>query len=112
MGTGYQEEKKEQYEKMMEEIAAHPDFGKRNPVDIGVECGYQEEAVEEMICFLRDNKNDGESLTSLRIKKDENDTTEVKKTFSNSRYNIYSDEYWGKISTILHRTNKTLKKIK
>ena len=58
MGTGYQEKKKEQYEKMMEEIAAHPDFGKRNPVDIGVECGYQEEAVMEMICFLQGNKDE------------------------------------------------------
>ena len=41
----------------MEEIAAHPDFGKRNPVDIGIECGYQEESVVEMICYFQENKD-------------------------------------------------------
>lgn len=69
MGTGYQEEKKEQYEKMMEEIAAHPDFRKRNPVDIGVECGYQEEAVMEMMCFLQGNKDEQGALVGQSTKK-------------------------------------------
>ena len=61
MRTGYQEEKKEQYENMMEEIAVHPDFGKRNPVDIGIECGSQEESVLEMIYLLQHIKDKQET---------------------------------------------------
>lgn len=51
---GYQEGN--YYEKVMKEIAGHPDFGKRNPVDIGMECGYPEQDVLEMIQFLYDVK--------------------------------------------------------
>ena len=57
MGTGYQEDKKEHYEKIMSEITGHPDFGKKNPVDIGIDCGYSEETVMEMIQFLYDFKD-------------------------------------------------------
>ena len=36
---------KEKYDQMVKEISEHKDFGKRNPVDIGMECGYPEEDV-------------------------------------------------------------------
>ncbi len=40
---------KEKYGLMIKEISEHKDFGKRNPVDIGVDCGYSEEAVLNML---------------------------------------------------------------
>lgn len=50
------------YARMMNEISKHKDFGKRNPVDIGVECGYGEEDVLEMFNYLaeRSEISDGE----------------------------------------------------
>ena len=47
--VNYTKEQKEFYQNMMEEIGNHEDFGKRNPVDIGIDCGYSEEDVTEMI---------------------------------------------------------------
>ena len=37
------------YEEMLKKIIEHPEFNNRNPVDIGIECGYSEEYVIEMI---------------------------------------------------------------
>ena len=34
---------------MMRKICTHKDFGKRNPVDIGIECGYSEDEVLQML---------------------------------------------------------------
>ena len=34
---------------MMRKICSHKDFGKRNPVDIGIECGYSEDEVLQML---------------------------------------------------------------
>ena len=51
------------YNEMMKTICTHKDSGKRNPVDIGVECGYSEEEVLEMIKFLsgaKEKSNDFE----------------------------------------------------
>lgn len=64
MGTGgYTKEQEEFYQNMMEEIGGHEDFGKRNPVDIGIDCGYAEEDVMEMIRMIQmyqsDVQNDG-----------------------------------------------------
>ena len=36
-------------EQMMRAITEHKDFGKRNPVDIGIECGYSEKELLDMI---------------------------------------------------------------
>lgn len=49
----YTKEAKEFYQNMMEEIGGHEDFGKRNPVDIGIDCGYSEEDVMEMIRMIQ-----------------------------------------------------------
>ena len=43
------------YYEMMEEISHHKDFGKRNPVDIGIECGYSEDDIMCMIQMLERN---------------------------------------------------------
>ena len=51
------------YDEMMKTICTHKDFGKRNPVDIGVECGYLEEEVMKLLQsfsqndFAEENKN-------------------------------------------------------
>lgn len=51
------------YDAMMKTICTHKDFGKRNPVDIGVECGYSEEEVMKLLQsfsqndFAEENKN-------------------------------------------------------
>ena len=49
----YTNEKQNDYQAMLKTISAHKDFGKRNPVDIGIECGYTEEDVLGMIEMLR-----------------------------------------------------------
>ena len=46
---------KGKYHEMMEEISHHKDFGKRNPVDIGIECGYSEADIMCMIQMLEKN---------------------------------------------------------
>ena len=54
MGTGgYTKEQEEFYQNMMEEIGGHEDFGKRNPVDIGIDCGYSEEEVMGMLEMIQ-----------------------------------------------------------
>ena len=45
---------------MMKEISEHKDFGRKNPVDIGTECGYTEEDVLDMIHMLQQKKEKGE----------------------------------------------------
>ncbi len=63
--VNYNEEQIEFYQNMMEEIGGHEDFGKRNPVDIGIDCGYSEEDVMEMIRMIQMYQNtaqeDGEA---------------------------------------------------
>lgn len=49
------------YSRMMNEISKHKDFGKRNPVDIGVECGYAEDDVIAMIKWIAANADNGSS---------------------------------------------------
>lgn len=36
-------------EQMMRAITEHKDFGKRNPVDIGIKCGYSEKELLDMM---------------------------------------------------------------
>ena len=48
-------------EQMMRAIAEHKDFGKRNPVDIGIECGYLEKELLDMmekICAGQETEED------------------------------------------------------
>ena len=56
--VNYTKEQKEFYQNMMEEIGNHEDFGKRNPVDIGIDCGYSEEDVTEMIQMCQSEVQD------------------------------------------------------
>lgn len=42
------------------DITEHKDFGKKNPVDIGVECGYSEEEVIELIRSLEQETKENE----------------------------------------------------
>ncbi len=39
----------DEQKKMLQKICAHKDFGKRNPVDIGIDCGYSEDEVLRML---------------------------------------------------------------
>lgn len=39
----------EYYNEILTAISEHKDFGKRNPIDIGIELGYPEEDIMEMI---------------------------------------------------------------
>lgn len=48
------EEKKQYYMNMMKAISEHKDFGKRNPVDIGIDCGFTETEVLELIEMLQE----------------------------------------------------------
>lgn len=61
----YTEEKKQYYMNIMKAISEHKDFGKRNPVDIGIDCGYTEEDVLGMIEMLRkmQDEEDGKKAT-------------------------------------------------
>ncbi len=61
----YTEEKKQYYMNIMKAISEHEDFGKRNPVDIGIDCGYTEEDVLGMIEMLRkmQDEEDGKRVT-------------------------------------------------
>ncbi len=61
----YTEEKKQYYMNIMNAISEHKDFGKRNPVDIGIDCGYTEEDVLGMIEMLRkmQGEEDGKKAT-------------------------------------------------
>lgn len=61
----YTEEKKQYYMNIMKAISEHEDFGKRNPVDIGIDCGYTEEDVLGMIEMLRkmQYEEDGKKAT-------------------------------------------------
>lgn len=58
---------KEKYDRMIKEISEHKDFGKRNPVDIGVECGYSEEDIIAMLEELS-QKIDGNETTQEQDK--------------------------------------------
>ena len=61
----YTEEKKQYYMNIMNAISEHKDFGKRNAVDIGIDCGYTEEDVLGMIEMLRkmQGEEDGKKAT-------------------------------------------------
>lgn len=43
-----------EYKEMMQKICTHKDFGKRNPVDIGIDCGYSEDDVLQMLRKLEE----------------------------------------------------------
>lgn len=49
----YTNEKKEYYLNIIKTISEHEDFGKRNPVDIGIDCGFTEEDMLDTIEMLR-----------------------------------------------------------
>ena len=59
----YREDREQYYLAMMKEISEHKDFGRKNPVDIGTECGYTEEDVLDMIHMLQQKKEKGEIYT-------------------------------------------------
>ena len=59
----YKEDREQYYLAMMKEISGHKDFGRKNPVDIGTECGYTEEDVLDMIHMLQQKKVNGEIYT-------------------------------------------------
>lgn len=40
------------YKEIMQTISFHKDFGKRNPIDIGIELGYSEREIEEMLRLM------------------------------------------------------------
>lgn len=44
-----EESETDEQKKMLQKICAHKDFGKRNPVDIGIDCGYSEDEVLRML---------------------------------------------------------------
>lgn len=62
---------KEKYDLMIKEISEHKDFGKRNPVDIGVECGYSEKVVLEMLKKLSEKAEDKEKNNNLEAEQKE-----------------------------------------
>lgn len=51
---------KENHEKMLETIISHPEYGIKNPIDIGVNCGYAEAELLEMVRELRDSPKSDE----------------------------------------------------
>lgn len=57
------------YRQILEDIANHEDFGKRNPVDIGNECGYPEEDVLEMIKIVQSEEEKKEPKVVVKIGK-------------------------------------------
>ena len=59
--AGYRDDREQYYLIMMKEISEHKDFGRRNPVDIGLECGYTEEDVLDMIHMLQQDSIVGKS---------------------------------------------------
>ncbi len=71
----YTNEKQNDYQAMLKAISAHKDFGKRNPVDIGIECGYTKEDVLDMIQMIQSKKNSVQENESS-TKEDKNDREE------------------------------------
>lgn len=53
-------EKWTRQQQMLYAITKHKDFGKRNPVDIGIECGYSEKEVIELIRSLEQEAKENE----------------------------------------------------
>lgn len=47
-------------QQMLYAITKHKDFGKKNPVDIGIECGYSEKEVIELIRSLEQETKENE----------------------------------------------------
>lgn len=64
---------KQQYEKIMQDISQHKDFGKRNPVDIGIELGYSSENIEKMIeqLSISSDSEDIEDANTVEIENKE-----------------------------------------
>lgn len=56
------------YDEIMKEICNHKDFGKRNPVDIGMECGYGEDEVLKMLNYLSEKVESSENESDLQKK--------------------------------------------
>lgn len=52
----YTEEQGRYFEGIIQDVSQHKDFGKRNPVDIGIECGYPEDVMLELIQMLYSQK--------------------------------------------------------
>lgn len=55
-------------EQMMRAITEHKDFGKRNPVDIGIECGYSEKELLDMMEKICEEQEVGEYEDGGRTK--------------------------------------------
>lgn len=71
MGTdNYTKEEREFYESIMQEIRSHQDFGKRNPVDIGIECGYSEDDVMGMIYMCQDIVGEKQTQEPVPMRED------------------------------------------
>ena len=64
----YREDREQYYLAMMKEISEHKDFGRKNPVDIGTECGYTEEDVLDMIHMLQQKIGNCETSSQSRLK--------------------------------------------
>ena len=67
------------YKEILQAISFHKDFGKRNPIDIGIELGYSQQEVEEMIQIISEEihkeeifilKNDPEKNTNSQSDED------------------------------------------
>ena len=50
----YEEKVRERFEDMLLEIASDKSFGKRNPIDIGIDLGYSEQEVQSMLEFIQE----------------------------------------------------------
>lgn len=80
-------------------IMRHSNYGKRNPMDIGLEYGYKKEELEKFICCLKEKKNDIEPEYVYMVLEDKlcevnlNNFTvqEVKSVSSIDRYKIRKD---------------------
>ncbi|MBM6753048.1 hypothetical protein H6A65_16430 [Mediterraneibacter glycyrrhizinilyticus] len=100
---------RQQYEKIMQDISRHKDFGQRNPVDIGIELGYPEQAIVEMFQFISEKEliaetqkktnQDKKERQIIRLYYDGKDICKkcadmigIKKYIELDNYLVYSDE--------------------
>lgn len=58
MNNKYTAEKIEYFKTVLNEIARHKDYGERNPVDIGIECGYSEEELKELVQWVQEEQDE------------------------------------------------------
>lgn len=100
---------RQQYEKIMQDIYRHKDFGQRNPVDIGIELGYPEQDIVEMLQSISEKELIVETQKKANKDKKEHqiirlyydgkdickkcaDTIGIKKYIELDNYLVYSDE--------------------